>query len=118
MNGQIRIFLVCTLVGVLCGVLYDAFFLVRSTYRKHWLRILCDILFSIGFALVYAIVSVSLEFPPLRFFFLLGCGLGLLLYIKSFHKIVAFFVEKIYNIHTRKHKGKTEHGRRKRTKAS
>ena len=116
MTDQFHIFLVCVFVGVFGGLLFDVFFVVRNAYRKRWLRTVCDFLFALFFAALYLAAAVVLAFPPLRFFDLLGCIFGLFLYLKSFHKIVAFFSEKLYNKLNRRNKGKTEHGRRgKRT---
>lgn len=119
MTDQLRIFLICVLIGVVGGALYDVFFFIRNCYRKQWFRVLCDILFCCAFATVYVLFSVTFGFPPLRFYFILGLTLGLFLYLKSFHKIVAFFSEKLYNGLNRRYKGKTRHGRRgKGAKAS
>lgn len=112
MTDQLRIFLLCILIGAVCGVLYDVFFFLRQSYRKQWLRILCDVLFCLSFAFVYVLFSISFGFPPLRSYFVLGLTVGLFLYLKSFHKIVAFFSEKLYNGRNRRYKGKTRHGRR------
>ena len=114
MSGQFHIFLLCVLIGVVGGILYDALFFVRSMYRRRWLRILCDVLFCICFAIFFVFISLWLDLPAVRAYFLLGCILGLLLYLKSFHKIVAFFAEKLYNSIVHHSKGNTVHGRRKK----
>ncbi len=51
-------------------------------------------------------VSVMFEFEGLRLYMFLGCVLGALLYLKSFHIIVAFSVKKVYNRVTTKKTGK------------
>ncbi len=115
--NELLTFLHCALIGVMCGFLYDALYFIRSLYRKRWLRILCDFLFCMEFAVLYVFFAVILGFEALRFYHLLGCVLGFFLYLKSFHKIVAFFSEKLYNRTVQKNKGNTHHGRRgKRTK--
>ncbi len=112
MTEQLRIFLLCILIGIVGGVLYDVFFLLRAPLRMRWVRILCDFLFCIAFGAVYLLFAVSFRMPPLRFYYILGLTLGLFLYLKSFHKIVAFFSEKLYNGLTERHRGKSNHGRR------
>ncbi len=108
-----RIFLVCVFIGVFGGVIYDAFFLPRDLCRTKWLRFVCDFLFCLCFGAFYLFSAVNLALPPLRFFHLLGLLLGLFLYLKSFHKIIAFFSEKLYNkILSKVHKRKPRHGRR------
>ncbi len=91
------IFLVCVMLGVSGGILYDAFSPIRSVFRRQWVRIACDFLFCVVFGAYYLFCSVALGFPSLRFYNLLGCILGIVLYLKSFHKIVAFFAKKVYN---------------------
>ena len=118
---QAFVFLVCLLLGVLGGIFYDIFYIPRSLYRRQWLRYLCDALFCLCFGLFYGFMSVALALPSLRSFHVLGCVFGLLLYLKSFHKIVAFFTEKLYNKSIATHKRISDHGRRthrRRTKGA
>lgn len=118
---QLKIFLVCLVLGVLGGVFYDVFYIPRSLFRRQWFRIVCDVFFCLCFGLFYSFMSVLLALPSLRAYHVLGCAIGLFLYLKSFHKIVAFFTEKLYNKLIATHKGSTGHGgrthgrRRKRT---
>ncbi len=115
---QLRIFLICLFIGVLGGFVYDVFFLLRNFYRKQWFRVLCDVCFCLCFGVFYFFLSVSLALPPLRGYHLLACVIGLTLYLKSFHKIVAFFADMLYNKLIGKHKRNTKHGRsNKRAKA-
>jgi len=60
-------------------------------------RYVFDALFWVLFAGIYLFVAVMTGMPSLRFFTFLGCIGGLFLYLKSFHKIVAFFAERVYN---------------------
>lgn len=94
---QFFTFLVCFLCGVGGGLIYDFFFLVRSVLRMRWVRIVSDVAFCIVFAGLYLFVSVMMGLGALRFYTALGCLSGLILYLKSLHKIVAFFAEKVYN---------------------
>ena len=112
MTEQLRIFLLCILIGIVGGVFYDAFFLLRAPLRVRWVRILCDFLFCLTFGAVYLLFAVSFRMPPLRTYYILGLTLGLFLYLKSFHKIVAFFSEKLYNGFHHRCRGKFTHGRR------
>ena len=49
------------------------------------------------FAAGFIFVSVMFDFTSLRLYMLIGCVLGALIYLKSFHTIVAFLVKKVYN---------------------
>ena len=112
MNGgdQFFIFLVGTLCGIVSGVLYDFIYCVRYPFRALWVRIATDILFFLLFAGLFLFVSVVFSLPAVRFYMFGGCLAGFFLYLKSFHKIVAFFAEKIYNGMCKKRKAKEEVG--------
>lgn len=99
MNGadQIYVFLICVACGIAGGFLYDFLYCVRYPFHKLWVRYLFDALFCVLFAGIYLFVSVMTGMPNLRFYTFLGCVFGLFLYLKSFHKIVAFLAKKVYN---------------------
>ncbi len=96
-GDQIYVFLVCVLSGIVGGVLYDVLYLVRYPFRSRAVCIVTDVFFGLLFAGLFLFVSVTFYLPGLRFYMLIGCGVGLLLYLKSFHEIVAFFAQKVYN---------------------
>ncbi|MCI9504334.1 MAG: hypothetical protein HFE26_02925 [Clostridia bacterium] len=96
-GNQIFIFLVCVTSGLVGGIFYDILYLIRYPFRAKWVKITVDALFFVLFAGIYLFVSVLFELPTLRVYMFLGCLAGLFLYLKSFHKIVAFFAQKVYN---------------------
>ena len=92
---QIFIFLTCACCGILSGVVYDVLYIARCavcgihkqayTVKDRIFTAACDILYC----LVYMFI---------------GCVVGALLYLKSFHIFVAFSVKKVYNKITSKKK--------------
>ena len=96
-GNQIFICFVCVSCGIAAGIVYDFLFCVRYPFHRKWVTIAADILFFALFAGGYLFVSVLFSLPSLRIYMFVGCILGFFLYLKSFHKIVAFFAEKIYN---------------------
>lgn len=96
-SDQIYVFLVSVCCGALGGAVFDVFFLFRYPFRSRVVRNVSDVLFCLAFAAVYLVVSVAAGLPSLRFYACLGCGAGFALYLKSLHKFVAFFAEKLYN---------------------
>lgn len=113
---QIFIFLTCVSCGIVSGIVYDVLYIARCavcgihkrayTVKDRIFTAFCDILYFLIFAAGFVFVSVMFEFDSLRLYMLLGCGLGALLYIKSFHVFVAFFVKSVYNKYTLKKAGK------------
>ncbi|MCI8734726.1 MAG: hypothetical protein HFE40_04150 [Clostridia bacterium] len=118
---QFFIFMVCLFCGILSGAVYDVLYIARCflcgidkqsyTVKDKIFIIAADIFYCLVFAAGFIFVSVMFGFGTLRLYMLLGCLLGFLLYLKSFHFIVAFSVKKVYNGFTkRKEKlgGRTE----------
>ena len=99
MNGadQFYIFLVCVTCGIASGVFYDVMYCAVLPFKKQWVKITGEILFSVLFTVFYLFVSLLFGFPAFRIYMFLGCAAGFYLYLKSFHKIVAFFANKVYN---------------------
>lgn len=116
----------CAFCGVLSGAAYDILYIARCavcglnvpayTVKDKVFTIICDLLYCIIFAAMFVFVSVTFNFYELRFFMLAGCVIGAILYLKSFHLIVAFFVKKVYN--NIKSKRKRSNGRRKKKQNS
>ena len=109
---QIYIFIICLFCGVISGVVYDILYIARCslcgidkyayTVKDKIFLIICDLLYCLVFAAGFIFVSVLFDFGNLRAYMLIGCALGAIIYLKSFHIIVAFFVKRVYNIFTAK----------------
>lgn len=104
---QFFIFMICLFCGVLSGVVYDVLYVARCALcgiDKHSYTVkdkifiaAADILYCAVFAAGFVFTSVMFDFYAIRAYMLLGCVLGALIYLKSFHVIVAFCVKKVYN---------------------
>lgn len=104
---QFFIFLTCLGCGILSGPVYDVLYIVRCalcgadvrayTIKDRIFLIICDVAYCAVFAAGFVFISVLFSFDDLRLYMLAGCALGALIYLKSFHIIVAFFVGKVYN---------------------
>lgn len=118
---QFFVFMICLLCGILSGVIYDTLYIARCilcgidkksyTVKDKIFIISADIIYCLAFSAGFVFVSVMFDFEALRLYMLLGCVLGALIYIKSFHLIVAFSVKKVYNVITKdkeKHGGRTK----------
>lgn len=97
-SDQIFIFLVCVLTGVAAGIVYEPFFLLRKVFRdKPAASVVFDTLFFLIFAAMSVAVSALFAFPDFRVYMYLGNFMGLILYLKSAHRIVAFLWKVCYN---------------------
>ncbi len=105
---QLYIFLICLFCGVVSGGVYDVLFVARSivcgvnaaafTVKDRIFIIICDLIYCLVFAAGFIFVSVMFGFGDLRLYMLIGCALGAFIYLKSLHIIVAFLINKVYNV--------------------
>ena len=99
--GQWQQFCVCILQGVAGGVLYDIcslpFFKEGKTRLYRAARLMVDLLFCLLFAVLCVYMGNRLGLPSMREYYFLGYAIGLLLYLKTFHKAVAFLKKICYN---------------------
>jgi len=109
--NQIFIFLVCIYAGLISGVVYDVLYVLKLAAGGKWTNIILDIIFFIIFSCIYIFVSFLFEFPVFRFYMFFAAQLGLFMYIKSFHILIANGAKKIYN-KLKQIKGKGREGRK------
>ena len=99
--GQLGLFFQCVAVGFVCGITYEPFAFLRRFFPlkrwKIWWGVCCDIAFFIAFATLYVGVGIMLSFPYYRFFMAIGAFIGLIIYLKTLHRILDFFVNVCYN---------------------
>lgn len=115
---QIYIFIICLFCGVISGVVYDVLYVARCslcgidksayTVKDKIFLIICDLLYCLVFAAGFIFVSVVFDFENLRAYMLIGCAIGAIIYLKSFHIIVAICVRKVYNIITNRKEQKVD----------
>lgn len=108
---QIFIFIICMFCGILSGIVYDVLYVARCfvcgtdksayTVKDKIFLIVADVLYCLVFAVGFVFVSVMFDFSSLRVYMLLGCLAGAFVYLKSFHIIVAFLINKAYNKFTK-----------------
>ena len=104
---QIKIFLICLACGGLSGAVYDFLYIIRravsgepsqkSKKREFICTAVCDLLYVLALSAIFVAASVYFCFPDVRLYMFAAVLVGALLYIKSFHIMVAFFVNKLYN---------------------
>ena len=97
-KNQIFVFFACVafggvaaiFMGLICGVKY----ILKNKIVGHFL----DFTALIVVAISYVYYSFCLRFPSLRVYMPLGVLVGILLYFKSIHIILAKNLKKVYNI--------------------
>lgn len=99
---QFVYFCLCLAVGFAGGLIYGAFSFVRVAFncprgKNRIVGAAADIAFFLAFALVCVAAAYLFDFPSFRVYMWIGYALGLILYLKSLHKAVAFFQNVCYN---------------------
>lgn len=94
--NQFPVFLLCALAGIAIGVVHD----VLAPVRRHApfaAGVFCDAVLFLALAAADIALSVRFCFPSFRLYMALGNAIGLILYLKSVHRIVDFFEKLCYN---------------------
>lgn len=96
------------LCGVASGAVYDFLYVARVfvcgvnkkkyTVKDKIFTAVCDLLYFAALSAMFIFTSVTFGFYSLRLYMLLACALGAIVYLKSLHIIIAFFVNKVYNV--------------------
>lgn len=103
-QGQLARFLTCVLLGLVGGVIYECTSLLSLPWRrkaKAVMRGVADVTFFALFAILCVWVLTMLNISAFREYYYLGFAIGLILYIKTFHKALAFFKRICYNTITK-----------------
>ena len=101
-QNQLQTFAICLLVGYIGGLLYEPFGLLRIAFgcprgKAKGVGMALDTLYFAALALMATLAAYLFHFPALRVYMWVGYILGGILYLKSLHKIIAFFENMCYN---------------------
>ena len=102
-KNQFTFFLLSVAIGLVGGLLYELFALVRFLCRcnrgkRKIIGICLDVAFCISFAYLAVFVSFFLHFPRFRGYMCIGWLVGGTIYSTILHKIVAFCENVCYNV--------------------
>ena len=99
---QFYYFCICVAVGFFSGIAYEVFSLIRAVFggprgKCRVLGIGLDIAFFVVLLLITTTTAFVFRFPAFRVYMWAGYAVGLILYSKSLHRMVAFFQNICYN---------------------
>ena len=93
---QVYIFLITVYGGLLVGVVYDIYRLIRRIAKRgRWLTIVLDVLFIITLGVIVFAVLYIANSGELRLFIFLGLALGFALYMAGLSMFFRFLGSKI-----------------------
>ncbi len=96
--SQPRIIVICIGIGILSGIIYDVIYFFTEYFNNKIVNFIKDILYFILTSFLFTAISLKANLGNFRFYMALLVVLGALLYMKSFHKIIAKSYVRVYNI--------------------
>ena len=96
--NQFYVFLACVSFGAIGGIIFSIFAIIKTFVSFKAFEVLCDVFCMIILSLAFSVFSYKFNFPNIRIYMILGVLIGLTMYLKSFHRILANFAKKFYNI--------------------
>ena len=108
---QFYVFIACISFGGISGLMFSATQTLKYYIKNKLIKVVLDVFVFIALAGGYVLYSHVLKFPNTRIYMLAGVFLGIVLYFKSFHIILAKYLKKLYNIVSKniKRKKKAKH---------
>ncbi len=102
MQNQFFVFCICIATGFVSGILYELFHFLRLLLgckrgKNAWIETIADIAFFAAFATAHTVAAYLFHFPSFRVYMWIGEGVGLIIYLKTLHKILAFLQIMCYN---------------------
>ena len=113
--NQFGVFVVCFSIGGVCGALFSISALFKFVIKSVKVSWIFDVFAFILTSVIYVYTSHKLNFPNYRAYMTVGVFVGIFVYLKSFHILLAKINKKAYNILKRK-KVKTKDDRCKNKK--
>ncbi len=109
-GSQFYVFVACLAFGSVCGIFFSLSELFKIPIKNVILRIIPDFICFIITAVLFVGYSYLLKFPNFRAYMIIGVLVGILVYFKSFHILLAKCLKIIYNkyrkiLHKRKKSG-------------
>ncbi len=97
-GGQFYVFISCVAFGGMSGILFSFSELIKLKINNDLIRIIPDFIAFIITTGLFIIYSHLLSFPNFRLYMILGSLLGIIIYFKSFHILLANCMKKLYNL--------------------
>ena len=114
--NQLYVFIACVSFGGVVGVLYSPILLLKEKFKKNIFVFILEIFYYLLTTLMFIWYSYLLKFPNLRGYMIAGVLIGILLYVKSFHYMLAKLIKRYYNILRKYFLRKKSNDRRKNKK--
>lgn len=96
-SDQPRTIIVCLFIGILVGVFYEPFYLLKLFYNSRVYKSVLDALWLFSSSFIYTFISCEYSIGNLRAYMIVLTLCGAVMYLLSLHKIIAIFINRVYN---------------------
>ena len=97
--NQLYVFIACVAFGAVGGVLFSAAAAVKLALKgSPVLRVIPDVAAFVVLTVCYVVFSFRTGFPDFRIYMTAGVFTGIFAYMKTFHRTLAKFGKKAYNL--------------------
>ncbi len=96
-GGQFYVFVATIAFGGACGIFFSLSSLLKLKIKSDLLRIFPDFFSFLIVAILYVFYAKWMSFPNFRAYMPLGVIVGITIYFKSFHILLAKCVKNLYN---------------------
>ncbi len=110
-SGQFYVFIACVAFGGGVGVIFSISSLIKVKISNVIIRVVPDFIAFLIISVLYVLYAHKLYFPNFRLYMPIGVIVGIIIYFKSFHILLANCVKKLYNLNIKKIRNKRKDGR-------
>lgn len=96
-NGQFYVFLSCVAFGGFCGVLIAISHISKKFIINKIICFFIDLILFVIVSISYVVYSNLLNFPDYRLYMTVGVVLGFVIYMETFHILLAKILKWAYN---------------------
>lgn len=95
---QPKYFLISIFIGLIIGFYYEVYYFLGLFSKNKVYKEILKILWLSSSSIIFIYLSKLFEFSNFRLYMFVGVAVSLLLYKLSFHKLIAIFLNRVYNI--------------------
>ena len=98
-KNQIYIFIACISFGILNGIVFGILSLIKKKLKNQVVKFIIDLSAFVVMTLFFILFSYLMHFSDLRLYMACGVFIGIYMYFKTLHILLAKNVKKIYNVY-------------------
>ena len=97
-KSQFFVFMACVAFGGVSGTLLSVCAAIKFFIKNNLIKIMPDVIAFLSIAVLFFYYAYFIKMPNLRAYMIVGVFIGIALYFKSLHILLAKYAKKLYNI--------------------